>query len=47
MAKIAFSKLNKIKSLPAESYTFGEHTIEVEQYLPLEDKIDLIEAVMT
>lgn len=46
MAKVAFSKLNKIKNLPSISYKFGEYEVEVEQYLPLEDKIGLIEAVI-
>ena len=46
MAKVSFTKLNKIKSIPAVSYPFGETEIEVEQYLPLEKKLDLIIAVI-
>lgn len=42
MAKVAFSKLNTIKKLPPIVYTFGENQIEVEQYLPLEEKVELI-----
>lgn len=46
MAKVSFTKLNKIKSIPAISYPLGEIEIEVEQYLPLEKKLDLIIAVI-
>ena len=46
MAKVSFNKLNKIKSLPAVTVTCGEVNIEVEQYLPLEDKLDLIATVI-
>lgn len=46
MAKVSFTKLNKIKSLPLIEITIGEQVIEVEQYLPLEDKVDLITSVI-
>lgn len=46
MAKLAFTKISKVKSLPTQSHSFGEETIEVEQYLPLNDKITLIENVI-
>lgn len=46
MAKVPFSKLNQIKKLPSTVHQFGEHVIEVEQYLPLEDKVNLISAVI-
>ena len=46
MAKVSFTKLNKVKSIPAISYPFGEVEVEVEQYLPLEKKLDLIIAVI-
>lgn len=46
MAKIPFNKLNKIKNLPTQKYSFGEYEIEIEQYLPLEDKLNLITAVI-
>lgn len=46
MAKIPFTKLNKIKNLSTQKYSFGEYEIEIEQYLPLEDKINLIETVI-
>lgn len=47
MAKIAFSKLNKVKSLPAKTVKFGEFDIEIEQYLPLEKKVDLITSIIS
>jgi hypothetical protein len=46
MAKIAFSKLNKIKSLPAITKNYGEIDIEIEQYLPLSEKVDLMTRVI-
>lgn len=46
MAKIAFSKLNQIKSLPAVTTSVGGQEISVEQYLPLEDKVNLITSVI-
>lgn len=46
MAKISFTKLNKIKSLPAITATIGDQIVEIEQYLPLEAKVDLITSVI-
>ena len=46
MAKVNFTKLNKIKSMEPITVTIGDQAIEVEQYLPLEDKVDLITAVI-
>lgn len=46
MAKVAFSKLNKIKSLEAKEYVFNGVTIEIEQYLPLADKVGLMTRVI-
>ena len=42
MAKVAFNKLNIIKSIPNKTITIGENVIEVKQYLGLVDKIDLM-----
>jgi hypothetical protein len=42
MAKLAFSKLNKIKSIPDVVGTIDGNELVVRQYLPLEDKIELI-----
>ena len=46
MAKIAFSKLNKIKSLPVKEISIDDQKILVEQYLPLEEKVNLITSVI-
>ena len=46
MAKVSFSKLNQIKKLPPVVEMLGEQAIEIEQYLPLADKMDLITAVI-
>ena len=42
MAKLAFSKLNKIKSIPDKIIPTENGDLIVKQYLPLENKIDLI-----
>lgn len=46
MAKVSFSKLNQIKKLPSIVEMLGDQAIEIEQYLPLADKMDLITAVI-
>lgn len=46
MAKVTFTKLNKIKSLPPVEIAIGEQKIEVTQYLSLEDKVNLITSVI-
>lgn len=46
MAKVNFTKLNKIKSMEPITTTIGDQTVEVEQYLPLEKKVDLITSVI-
>ena len=46
MAKVAFNKLNKVKNMPIVKCAIGECDIEVEQYLPLEKKLDLMTSVI-
>ena len=46
MAKIAFSKLNKIKSLSVVEISIDDQKVLVEQYLPLEEKVNLITSVI-
>jgi hypothetical protein len=46
MAKVSFTKLNKVKSLPVVKINLEDQEILVEQYLPLEDKVDLIASVI-
>lgn len=42
MAKLAFSKMNKIKSIPDKIVATENGDLVVKQYLPLENKINLI-----
>ena len=46
MAKLAFSKLGLKVQDQTNSIIFGENTIEVKHYLPLKDKIDLVQTVV-
>lgn len=46
MAKVSFTKLNKIKTQAPVTITIGDQTVEVLQYLPLEQKVDLIASVI-
>ena len=46
MAKISFTKLNKIKSLPVMEIPIDDQKVLVEQYLPLEEKVNLITSVI-
>lgn len=46
MAKVAFTKLNKIKSIDPVECTIGEETISVIQYLPLEKKLTLMQSII-
>lgn len=46
MAKISFTKLNKIKSLPIVEISIDDQKVLVEQYLPLEEKVNLITSVI-
>jgi len=46
MAKLSFTKLNKIKSLPIVEICIDDQKVLVEQYLPLEEKVNLITSVI-
>ncbi len=46
MAKVPFTKLNTTKSIPAREISFSNQKIIVEQYLPLSQKLDLIQTVI-
>ena len=46
MAKVNFTKLNKIKSLPVKEISIDDQKVLVEQYLPLEEKVNLITSVI-
>ena len=42
MAKLSFTKLNKIKSLPEKVVDFQGNELRVKPYLPLSDKLQLL-----
>ena len=46
MAKVSFTKLNKIKSLEPIDIKIGEETISVIQYLPLEKKLTIMQNII-
>jgi hypothetical protein len=46
MAKVTFSKLNIVKSIPDIDYEWNGNTFTIKQYLPLEKKLDIIETVI-
>ena len=46
MAKVSFTKLNKIKSLEPIDVQLGEETISVVQYLPLEKKLAIMQNII-
>ena len=46
MAKIAFTKLGLTKNTNIETFDWNGQTIEVKQYLPIQEKLDLIAAVL-
>ena len=46
MAKISFNKLGLIKEPNVNIITIGEQEIEVKTYLPIEDKMSLVELVV-
>ena len=46
MAKVNFTKLNKIKSLPVVEISIDDQKVLVEQYLSLEEKVNLITSVI-
>ena len=46
MAKLTFSKLALKKQDEIKIVKYNEHEIEVKQYLPVNDKLDLIARVI-
>ena len=46
MAKIPFTKLGLVKNTEVENIYWNEQTIEVKQYLPIQEKLELIAAVL-
>lgn len=46
MAKISFTKLGLTKNAEVASFDWEGQTVEVKQYLPIQEKMDLIAAVL-
>lgn len=46
MAKVSFTKLGLTKNTEVKNFTWKDQTIEVKQYLPIQDKLSLIAAVL-
>lgn len=46
MAKIAFTKLGLKKNEEVDSFEWNEQTIEVKQYLPIEEKLELVTRII-
>lgn len=46
MAKVSFAKLGIKTDSSIDTIQFGEHTIEVKKYLPIQEKIELISNVI-
>lgn len=46
MAKVPFTKLSLTKNTEVKNFTWKDQTIEVKQYLPIQDKLSLIAAVL-
>ena len=46
MAKVSFSKLNLNKNTEVSTFEWGDQTIEVKDYLPIGDKLNLISEII-
>ena len=46
MAKVSFAKLGLVKNQEAKNVEWGEYSIEVKQYLPINEKLNLISNVI-
>ena len=46
MAKVSFAKLGLVKNQEVKNVEWGEYTIEVKQYLPINEKLNLISNVI-
>ena len=46
MAKVSFTKLGLKKNEDVEIVEWNEQKIEVKQYLPIEDKLDLVTKII-
>ena len=46
MAKVSFSKLNLNKNTEVSTFEWGDQNIEVKDYLPIGDKLNLISEII-
>jgi hypothetical protein len=46
MAKISFNKLGAKTNTEVKNVVFNEQTIEVKQYLPLKDKMNIVDRIV-
>lgn len=46
MAKVAFTKLNLVKNTETKTLNWKDQTIEIKQYLPIQEKMELIVSVL-
>lgn len=46
MAKVSFTKLGLTKNSSVDTFNWGDQTIEVKQYLPVSEKMELISNVL-
>ena len=46
MAKISFNKLGLKKQSEMENFSYGDQIIEIKQYLPIEEKLELLTRVI-
>lgn len=46
MAKVSFTKLNLKKNIDIKTFIWNEQTVEVKQYIPIQEKLDLIQKVI-
>ena len=42
MAKVSFTKLGLSKNQDIKTFDYNNETVEVKQYLPIDDKLDLM-----
>lgn len=46
MAKVTFTKLNTVKTMAPKEVQIGGLDIEIKQYLPIEEKLELVQTVL-
>lgn len=46
MAKLSFTKLSLQKNIQAKDWNFNDQSIEVKQYLPIKERMDIVQSVI-